>query len=59
MERFLFLFGIIVLAFSAIFFVMIFIGEYDGATLIMSVLGMLNGSIAIGVSEILGRLKKT
>ncbi|MDX8363508.1 hypothetical protein [Cytobacillus sp. IB215316] len=59
MERFLFIFGIIVLGFSAFFFVMNFMGEYDGATLIMSVLAMLNGSIAMGVSEILGRLKKT
>ncbi|MGM7684799.1 hypothetical protein ACSVDA_22075 [Cytobacillus sp. Hm23] len=55
----MFLFGIIVLGFSSIFFVVNFMGEYDGATLIMSVLGMLNGSIAIGVSEILGKLKKT
>ncbi|MDX8364698.1 hypothetical protein [Cytobacillus sp. IB215665] len=57
MERYLFLFGIIVLGFSGIYFVMNFIVEYDGGVLIMSVLGMLNASIAIGVSEILSKIK--
>ncbi len=34
------------------------IGVYDGMTLIWTVLGMLNGSIAMGVSEILMIVKE-
>lgn len=34
-----------------------FIGEYDGMILFGTLLGMLNASIAIGVSEILRELK--
>jgi uncharacterized membrane protein len=57
MERFIFLFGILVFFFSFIFFVMNFVGDYDGIAMVISVLAMLNASIAIGVSEILTRLK--
>jgi hypothetical protein len=57
MDRFLFIFGIVVLFFSFIFFVMNFIGEYDGIAMFISVFAMLNASIAIGVSEILTRTK--
>lgn len=57
MDRILFVFGILVFFFSFIFFVMNFIGEYDGMAMIISIFAMLNSSIAIGVSEILSRTK--
>lgn len=57
MDRFLFIFGIVVFFFSFIFFVLNFIGEYDDIAMIISVFAMLNASIAIGVSEILTRTK--
>jgi hypothetical protein len=57
MERFIFIFGILVFFFSFIFFVMNFVGDYDGVAMVISVFAMLNASIAIGVSEILTRLK--
>ena len=59
MDRFLFIFGIVVFAFCLIFLIMNFIGEYDGQTLIVAIFGMLNASIAIGVSEILSKIKNT
>jgi hypothetical protein len=34
-----------------------FIGEYDGQTLIVSIFGMLNASVALGVSEIISTVK--
>lgn len=49
--------GIAVFFFSFIFFVMNFFTDYDGLAMIISVLVMLNASIAIGVSEILSRTK--
>lgn len=57
MDRFLFVFGLIVFVASFIFFVMNIIGEYNGISFIVSILGTLNGMIAIGVSEILRKLK--
>lgn len=57
MDRLLFIFGIVVFFFSFIFFVMNFFAEYNGLAMIISVLVMLNASIAIGVSEILLRTK--
>jgi len=57
LDRILFVFGILVFFISFIFFVMNFIGEYDGTTMIISIFAMLNASIAIGVSEILSRTK--
>ncbi|WP_138420861.1 hypothetical protein [Aquibacillus sediminis] len=57
MDKFLFIFGIIVFVFCLIFFVMNFLGEYDGMILLGTVFGMLNASIAMGVSEILRALK--
>ncbi len=57
MDRVLFVFGILVFFFSFIFFVINFIGEYDGITMIIAIFAMLNASIAIGVSEILSRTK--
>jgi hypothetical protein len=57
MDRFLFVFGILVFILSFIFFVMNFLGEYDGTAMIISIFAMLNASIAIGVSEILSRTK--
>ncbi|WP_100404270.1 hypothetical protein [Bacillus solitudinis] len=57
MDRFLFIFGLIFFAFCLIFFVMNFIGEYDGLMLIGTLFGMLNASIAMGISEVLGVLK--
>jgi uncharacterized membrane protein YhhN len=57
LERFLFIFGIIVFFFSFIFFVMNFFSDYESAAMVGSVLVMLNASIAIGVSEILARTK--
>lgn len=56
MDRFLLAFGLIVFVISFIFLVMNFVGEYDGQTFIVSVLGMLNASIAICVSEILNKV---
>lgn len=53
MARFLFIFGVAVFVICFIFFVMNFIGEYSESALIISVLGMLNASIAIGVAELL------
>ena len=58
MDRFLLILGFIVFAGSLITLVMNFIGEYEGTTLIASVLGILNASIAIAVSEILSTVKK-
>lgn len=57
MDRFLFIFGIVVFAISLIFLIMNFIGEYDGLTLIVSIFGMLNASVAMGVSEIISTVK--
>ncbi|ESU34082.1 hypothetical protein G3A_02970 [Bacillus sp. 17376] len=57
MDRFLFIFGLIIFAFCLIFFVMNFVGEYDGMILFGTLFGMLNASIALGVSEILRELK--
>ena len=57
MDRFLFVFGIVVFAISLFILVMNFIGDYNGQALIVSVFGMLNAGIAIGVSEILSKMK--
>ncbi len=57
MDRFLFIFGIVVFAISLIFLIMNFIGEYNGLTLIVSIFGMLNASVAMGVSEIISTVK--
>ena len=58
MDRFLLIFGLVVVAISIFTLVMNFIGEYEGITFIVSLFGMLNASIAIGVSEILSHVKK-
>lgn len=57
MDRFLLIFGIVVFAISLIFFNMNFIGDYDELALIVSIFGMLNASVAIGVSEIISTVK--
>ena len=57
MDRFLLIFGIVVFAISLIFFIMNFIGEYNDLALIVSIFGMLNASVAIGVSEIISTVK--
>jgi len=57
MDRFLLIFGIVVFAISLIFLIMNFIGEYNELTLIVSIFGMLNASVAIGVSEIISTVK--
>ncbi len=57
MDRFLFIFGIIVFFISFIFFVMNFFSDFDSTLMVGSVLVMLNASIAIGVSEILMKVK--
>lgn len=57
MDKFLFIFGIVVFAICLIFLIMNFIGEYDGQTLIVSIFGMLNASVAMGVSEIISTVK--
>lgn len=57
MDRVLFVFGILIFFFSLMFFVMNFIGSYDGIVMIISLFGMLNAGIAIGVSELLNRTK--
>lgn len=59
LDRFLSVFGIVVFLGSLIFLVMSFFGESDGVTLIVSIFGLLNASIAIGVSDILSELKKS
>lgn len=58
MNRFLLILGCVVFAGSLITLVMNFIGEYEGTILIASVLGILNASIAIAVSEILSIVNK-
>ncbi len=57
MDRFLFVFGMIVFFFSFIFFIMNFFSDYDSTTMIGSVLIMFNASIAMCVSEISTRIK--
>lgn len=57
MERFLFVFGMIVFFFSFIFFIMNFFTDYDSKAMIGSVLIMLNAGIAMCVSDILTRIK--
>ncbi|MGD6873628.1 hypothetical protein ACQCU1_15735 [Sutcliffiella horikoshii] len=57
MDRFLFVFGIIVFSFSLVFFVMNFFTDYDNTAMVGSVLIMLNASIAMCVAEILTRIK--
>ncbi|MGD6780983.1 hypothetical protein ACQCT3_15875 [Sutcliffiella horikoshii] len=57
MDRFLYVFGILVFFFSFVFFVMNFFADYDSTAMVGSVLVMLNGSIAMGVAEILTRIK--
>lgn len=57
MARFLFLFGLIFFAGSFIFCIMNFFGEYDGKGFLVSLFGMLNASIAMGVSDILSKLE--
>lgn len=56
MDRFLLAFGLIVFVISFIFMVMNFVGEYGGQGFIVSILVMLNASIAICVSEILNKV---
>jgi|GEM_PF-3782746 len=58
MDRVLFLFGLLMFLFSFIFFVMNFFGNYDRTTMIVSVFGKLNSGIAMGVAEILSKIKK-
>lgn len=53
MAKVLYIFGIAVFAASFLFFVMNFVGEYSESTLIVSIFGMLNAGIAIGVAELL------
>ncbi|EDL66307.1 hypothetical protein [Bacillus sp. SG-1] len=55
--RFLFLFGLVFFAGSFIFCIMNFFGEYNGRGFLLSLFGMLNASIAMGVSEILSKLE--
>lgn len=57
MAKLLYIFGIAVFAVCFLFFVMNFVGEYSESALIISVLGMLNASIAIGVAELLNKMK--
>lgn len=57
MAKFLYIFGIAFFAVCFLFFVMNFIGEYSESTLIFSVFGMLNASIAIGVAQLLNKTR--
>ncbi|WP_042147166.1 hypothetical protein [Paucisalibacillus sp. EB02] len=57
MDRFLFVFGLLIFVICLIFFVKNFIGDYDEMVLMWTLLGMLNASIAMGVSEIIGVMK--
>lgn len=52
------IFGLLVFTGGFIFFVMNLIGDYEDIVFIGSVVVMLNAAIAIGVSEVLGRLSK-
>ncbi|MFB1081681.1 hypothetical protein [Jeotgalibacillus sp. JSM ZJ347] len=58
MEKFLFIFGLLVFAGGFIFFVMNFISGYESVVFLISLVVMLNAAIAIGVAEILGMLKQ-
>lgn len=55
MDRFLFIFGLIVFFFSFVFLIFNFIGDFDSMVMVISILVMLNASIAIGISELLLR----
>lgn len=55
MDRFLYLFGMLVFAVCFIGFIMSFVGNDGDMLLVGSVFGMLNASIAMGVAEILQR----
>ncbi|MDZ5710791.1 hypothetical protein [Jeotgalibacillus haloalkalitolerans] len=58
MDRFLLIFGLLMFAGGFIFFLMNFISEYESTVFIVSIMVMLNAAIAIGVSEILSKLKE-
>ncbi|PKH12103.1 hypothetical protein CXF70_00955 [Planomicrobium sp. MB-3u-38] len=57
MANFLYIFVIALFAVCFFFFLMNFVGEYSQCTLIFSVFGMLNASIAIGVAEVLNKTR--
>ncbi|MFF2450557.1 hypothetical protein ACFVSW_26285 [Neobacillus sp. NPDC058068] len=59
MEKFLYTFGTVVFLYCLWSFVMFFFGSNKEAAFFYgSIFGMLNGSIAIAVSQILGKVKK-
>ncbi|WP_033543677.1 hypothetical protein [Planococcus sp. CAU13] len=53
--RFLWVFGVLMFIACFIFFVMNFMGGFSGITLVVTLFGMLNAGIAIGVAELLNR----
>ena len=55
---FIFAFGLLMFIFSLFVFVMGLFGKYEGVLFLGSIFGMLNASIAIGVSEILSIVKQ-
>jgi hypothetical protein len=57
LERFLFVFGLIIFAFCLVFFVVNFLSDFDGMMFILTLFGMLNASIAMGVSKIISVIK--
>ncbi len=57
LDRFLFVFGLVVFIVCLILLVMNIVTGYYGLMFIGSVFGVLNASIAIGVSDILRELK--
>ena len=57
MGRFLFVFGLVMFLICSIICVMNIFTQYYGLSFILSAFGMLNASIAIGVSEILRELQ--
>lgn len=58
MDRLLFVFGLIVFIVSFIFFVMNFVGEFDGMMMVITIFLMMNAGIAMGISELLQRTKR-
>ncbi|GAA0317303.1 hypothetical protein GCM10008967_04840 [Bacillus carboniphilus] len=59
LSRFLFIFGLLFVLIMALTFIMTFISDsMDSLFLIISLFGILNGSIAMGISTIIDQTKK-
>jgi hypothetical protein len=58
MDRWLFVFGLLFFVSCFVIFVMSLFGDSDGMMFTWTLFGMLNASIAMGVSEILSVVKE-